>query len=101
MLGKDDGIRQRARARAWHQLFGIDAGIGQLLENFHALIEPERIAFAGGPEGRKRRAPVLQQPLAVLHEAIDIGAAVLAPRRHHRCNDPGKIRIGFHSASLS
>ena len=65
----------------------IDAAVDQILQHLHALVQAERVALARGPEGREPRASVLQQPLAMLDEAIEIGRAVRAPWRDDRRDD--------------
>ena len=79
-----DGIGQRASASAGHELCGLDAVVHQLLEQLHALVEAERVGFAGGAERREPRAALLHQPVRMVDEALGVGAAILAEGGQHR-----------------
>ena len=72
VLGQHHRVGQRTATRARHQLGWVDALVDQLLEQLHAFIEPQRVAFAGGAEGGEPRAPLFEQPVAMLHEAAGI-----------------------------
>ena len=96
MLSQNGGVADRARACARHQLRRLDAGIDQLFEHFHPLIETERVGLTGGAERRQTGAAFLHQPFSVLDETIRIGCAVFAKRRQNRRDDAGEVRGSLH-----
>jgi hypothetical protein len=87
MLGQHDGVRQRRRARARHQPGRVDVAVDQLLQELHALVEPQRVALAGRAERRQARTALGHQPLAVSDEPLGIGSAVLTEGGEHRGDD--------------
>ncbi len=87
MLRQHDRVGERGRAGARHEDLGLYVGVDDLFQQFHALVDAERIALAGRAEGGKTRAPLLQQPVAVLDEPVRVRAAVLPERGQNRGDD--------------
>ena len=102
VLGQHDGVGERAGARAGHQLGSIQlARVDQLLQQLHALVEAQRVALAGGAERGESGAALRHQPLAVLHESLGIGAAVLAVGGENRGDDAREVRFLRHVRALA